>query len=202
MTWRGKPAHIYADLSHQQFGCHCADAWHGGHQSRPLPKGLQSMTGLRLQLHDGGIQRIDVAQVHFEHEAVVTRMFLRNASSNSAGVTFARVVTQARSCSGDVYPLMTARSTARPILPLISLVTLIILILASFSNFSIRCMWEARLRMNCLRFLGKRSQFLYGRLRYEACADETVGEQSASHIESFMSDLRPGTFLTRAALAG
>lgn len=63
-------------------------------------------------------------------------------------------------------------------------------------------MWEARLRTNCLRFLGKRSQFLHGRWRYEACADETVGEQSSSHIESFTSDLRLGTFLTRAALTG
>lgn len=178
MTWRGKPAHIYADLSHQQFGCHCADAWHGGHQSRPLPKGLQSMTGLRLQLHDGGIQRIDVAQVHFEHEAVVTRMFLRNASSNSAGVTFTRVVTQARSCSGDVYPLMTARSTARPLLPVMSLITLVILILASFSNFRYAvCGKHARARIACVFWVSVRS----------SCT--AVGGTKLARMRSWVSNL-------------
>ena len=125
----------------------------------------------------------------------------RSASSSSARLALTRVVMREARCSGSLWPSMSACSTARPPLPRMSLSTTLSLRLASSSTFSMRCTCAARSRTNCLRV----------RVSVRSSCTATGGtklarispwaSRSASHMASLTSVLRPGTFLTCAALA-
>src|SRR5262245_15241662 len=90
---------------------------------------------------------------------------------------------------------------ARPLWPITSESTDSILILASSKVFCTRCTWLAFSRTNCLRVRSSpRSSWIAGSgtklARTSPCANN-----SDSHLASFTSVLRPGTFFTCAAFA-
>ncbi len=98
--------------------------------------------------------------------------------------------------------LTSASSTARrPDWPMMSVSTEASLRLASSRVFWMRWTWLACSRTSCLRVRSRVAHRPGSGLGHEAGADQAVGEQVESQTASATSVLRPGTFLTWAALA-
>lgn len=71
MAGRGEARHVNADLGHDLVRADIAQARHGAQQLDGLSKRLEHLAHLLFQLGNGFIQRVNVAQVQLEHEAVV-----------------------------------------------------------------------------------------------------------------------------------
>src|SRR5437899_2651065 len=85
--------------------------------------------------------------------------------------------------------------------PMMSQITELILILAPASVFSIRCTCRVCSRTNCLRVRVSARSSCTSSFGTKLAWISPQANRSAIHIASFMSVLRPGTFLMCAALA-
>ena len=90
---------------------------------------------------------------------------------------------------------------ARPLLPSRSATTPSSLTLASSSVFCSRSAWLAFSRASCLRVRRSERSSAVGPSGTKLARTRPCASSSASQVASFTSVLRPGTFLTCAALA-
>jgi len=68
---RGRePAHIDADLGDDDLRCQVTDAWDGAQQADRLAERVEVAVHLRVDLGDGGAQRVELPQVQAQQEAV------------------------------------------------------------------------------------------------------------------------------------
>lgn len=71
MGWRGKPAHVRADLRQDGAGRNRAEARHGGKPGDIVAKGHEAVAHRPVQFGDGGLNCVRLRQMEAEHHALV-----------------------------------------------------------------------------------------------------------------------------------
>ena len=144
---------------------------------------------------DGLVQRVDLAQVQLEHEAVMRADRPRRASSSSARLALTRRCTQTARRSGSVSPVDERLQHRAPLLPRMSAEHDADLEVGILEHLLDALDVRGPLAHELLAGARERPQLLHGHRRHEAGADQAVGQQIGQPHRVVDIGLAPGHVL-------